>query len=218
MVWVLRMSIVVVGVLSTLIALVVKSVYGLYVMCSDLMYVILFPQFTCVLFVPGTNPYGGLAGFLLSLTLRLFSGDPLIGLKPLIQFPFFSDSAGQRFPFRTLAMLLGFSAILLGSLAAHVVFRKGWLSTKWDVFGYFARPPHSKYLIPGMECLKNSQTSSIKLAQSCDIAYPSSERDRTDANKKDYFESRKWNVDWKVVPLPESETSLIAVKVNNVLT
>nr|KAG5702454.1 hypothetical protein BaRGS_027541 [Batillaria attramentaria] len=67
MVWVLRIAILVAGVLATVMAISVSSVYGLYVMCSDLMYVILFPQFTCVIFLPSANAYGGLSGFLVSL-------------------------------------------------------------------------------------------------------------------------------------------------------
>ena len=97
LVWVLRISIVVVGALATFIGITVKSIYGLYVMCSDLMYVILFPQFTCVLFVKGTNPYGGLVGFFLSLVLRLFSGDTLLGIPAVIKFPWYDEEAGEYF-------------------------------------------------------------------------------------------------------------------------
>merc|ERR1711971_835343 len=47
--WVLRISIVVFGIMASLIAMFSTSIYGLYLLCSDLMYVILFPQLTIVL-------------------------------------------------------------------------------------------------------------------------------------------------------------------------
>ena len=60
--WVLRVSVLVVGVLATLIAVFSNTIYGLYVLCSDLMYVILFPQLTLVLWVDSCNAYGSLTG------------------------------------------------------------------------------------------------------------------------------------------------------------
>lgn len=143
LVWVLRVAILVVGVLSTGIAILARSVYGLYVMCSDLMYVILFPQFTCVLFLPGTNSYGGLAGFVISLLLRLFGGESLIGLPAVLKFPLYSEQHGQRFPFRTVAMLCNLLAIVLGSKLTHVAFNRGWLSPSLDILHSFSppRPP-----------------------------------------------------------------------------
>ncbi|XP_025106318.1 high affinity choline transporter 1-like [Pomacea canaliculata] len=145
LVWVLRVAILVVGVISTGIAIVARSVYGLYVMCSDLMYVILFPQFTCVLFLPGTNSYGGLAGFVISLLLRLFGGESLIGLPAVLKFPLYSEQHGQRFPFRTVAMLCNLLAIVLGSKLTHVAFNRGWLSPSLDILHSFPHPlhPHS---------------------------------------------------------------------------
>ncbi|XP_076458896.1 high-affinity choline transporter 1-like [Babylonia areolata] len=139
MVWVLRIGIVVVGVVATVIAISVKSIYGLYIMCSDLMYVVLFPQFTSVLFIPGTNPYGGLAGFFISLPLRLLSGEPLISMPPLIKYPFFDDIHGQGFPFRSVAMLSGFLAIVVVSAITNVLFRRHWLPPSLDVLGFFSR-------------------------------------------------------------------------------
>lgn len=135
----LRGGVVVVGVLSTAIAIVVQSIYGLYVMCSDLMYVVLFPQFTSVLFVPGTNPYGGLAGFFISLPLRILSGEQLVHLPPLIKYPWYDEEAGQGFPFRSLAMLSGFLAIVVVSRLTNAAHHRGWVSPRWDVLGYFSR-------------------------------------------------------------------------------
>lgn len=43
-IWVMRVGIIVVGILATIMALTIPSIYGLWSMCSDLVYVILFPQ------------------------------------------------------------------------------------------------------------------------------------------------------------------------------
>ena len=137
--WVLRIGVVVMGILSTAIAVSVQSIYGLYVMCSDLMYVVLFPQFTCVLFVSGTNPYGGLVGFFISLPLRVLSGEPLLSLPALIRFPLYDEDAGQGFPFRSFAMLSGFLAIVVVSRLTSAAYHRGWVSPRWDVLGYFSR-------------------------------------------------------------------------------
>ncbi|KAK7113537.1 hypothetical protein V1264_012808 [Littorina saxatilis] len=149
LVWVLRTGVVVVGVFSTLIAISVRSTYGLYVMCSDLMYVVLFPQFTSVLFIEGTNPYGGLSGFFISLLLRILGGEPLVRLPALIRYPFYDEEFGQGFPFRTMAMLSGFLAIVVLSRLTHVAYHRGWLSPRFDFLGFFSRTESPK--LHGME-------------------------------------------------------------------
>ncbi|KAH9513187.1 CDP-diacylglycerol-serine O-phosphatidyltransferase [Bulinus truncatus] len=131
--WVLRISVVVVGSLSTAIALSATTIYGLYVLCSDLMYVVLFPQLTLVLWMPSTNAYGCVAGFALSLTLRLMSGEPVLKVPALLKFPYY-DEVGQTqlFPFRTFCMLIGTMAIVVVSLATNYLFN-GRLSRKYDI-------------------------------------------------------------------------------------
>jgi high affinity choline transporter 7 len=64
-VWVLRGSILVAGVLATVVAVTADTIYGLFVLCSDLMYVILFPQLTLILYFKRTNAYGCLSGYFL---------------------------------------------------------------------------------------------------------------------------------------------------------
>ena len=49
--WVMRINIILVGILATVMALVIKSIYGLWYLCADLVYVILFPQLLCVVYV-----------------------------------------------------------------------------------------------------------------------------------------------------------------------
>jgi len=63
MVWVIRISIIVVGVIATTIGLTFKSIYGLSILCSDLIYVILFPQLICALYFRYANGYGACCSF-----------------------------------------------------------------------------------------------------------------------------------------------------------
>ncbi|XP_071107962.1 high-affinity choline transporter 1-like [Haliotis cracherodii] len=142
--WVLRGGIVVTGTLSCVIAILVKSVYGLFYMCTDLMYVILFPQLTCVLWIGFTNTYGALTGYALSLFLRVAAGDTLLGIPALIQFPFYTEAYGQLFPFKTLTMIVNFVAIVSVSAFTRLVFRRGWLSTRCDVFNVMKREEDAK--------------------------------------------------------------------------
>ncbi|XP_035829842.1 high-affinity choline transporter 1 [Aplysia californica] len=132
--WVLRITVLVVGVLGTLIAIFSNTIYGLYLLCSDLMYVVLFPQLTLVLWMENSNAYGSLTGFVVSLSLRLLSGEPVLGLPPLLKYPFFEEGAGiQLFPFRTFAMLMGTICIVVVSLVTNKLFVDEIIPRKYDV-------------------------------------------------------------------------------------
>ncbi|KAK6169316.1 hypothetical protein SNE40_020394 [Patella caerulea] len=139
--WVLRVAVIVSGAMGTALALSAKSVYGLYVLCGDLMYVILFPQFTCVLFLEVTNGYGSVVGFFLSCILRVLGGEPYLDLKPILKYPFYTEEFGQNFPFRTLTMICSFIAIISVSKLTEVLFKGQYLPLKLDVLGC-ADPDH----------------------------------------------------------------------------
>ena len=79
MVWVIRISIWVVGAIATTIALTVNTIYGLSYLCSDLIYVILFPQLICVLYFRYSNAYGAVISFFVGLILRILGGEPMLG-------------------------------------------------------------------------------------------------------------------------------------------
>jgi len=119
---VLRRGIVLVGAAATLMALRVESVYALWYLCADFVYVLLFPQLTCALFYSGYNRPAALTGFGVSLFLRLGGGDPTLGLPSFLPYPDASPGAAAGeggssdallFPFRTTATLAGFATILL---------------------------------------------------------------------------------------------------------
>lgn len=104
-VWVMRLSIVVVAFSATTMAITIPSIYGLWSMCSDLVYVILFPQLIMVVhFKEYCNTYGSLSAYIVAFYIRMAGGEPLLGLKPMIYFPGW-DGEKQLFPFRTTAML-----------------------------------------------------------------------------------------------------------------
>ncbi|KAL5021608.1 hypothetical protein ScPMuIL_000763 [Solemya velum] len=147
-IWVLRISILVCGIIGTVIAITVNSVYGLFTLCADLMYVILFPQLTCVLWVNFANTYGSLSGFLLGLSLRVLGGEKLLKLPPVIKFPFFDEQLGQLFPFKSFAMICSYIGIIGVSFVTDRMFRNGYVPQKYDIFGCIERSKTKKRNTP----------------------------------------------------------------------
>ncbi|XP_077199726.1 high affinity choline transporter 1 isoform X1 [Paroedura picta] len=135
-VWVMRITIFLFGASATAMALLAKSVYGLWYLSSDLVYIIIFPQLLCVLFIKGTNTYGAIAGYLFGLLLRITGGEPYLYLQPLIFYPgWYKDDDNiyiQRFPFKTLAMLTSFFTNIGVSYLAKYLFESGTLPPKVD--------------------------------------------------------------------------------------
>lgn len=48
----MRICVFLFGFVATVMAIAIDSIYGLWVLCSDLVYVLLFPQLLCVIYVP----------------------------------------------------------------------------------------------------------------------------------------------------------------------
>lgn len=65
-VWVMRACVFWFGALATVMGILIKSIYGLWSLCSDLVYVILFPQLVCVVYVPFVSPITKLANMQLA--------------------------------------------------------------------------------------------------------------------------------------------------------
>jgi len=135
---VIRISVVVVGLAGTALTFLDNSVLVFWLVGVDMSYTIMFPQLVCVLFFKISNGYGASVGYILGMVLRLLSGEPLIGLPPAIHFPGIRpDDEGnmiQYFPFRSTIMLLSLVSIVLVSWLASIIFNKGLLSERWDVF------------------------------------------------------------------------------------
>ncbi|XP_026074649.1 high-affinity choline transporter 1 [Carassius auratus] len=144
-VWVMRITIFVFGALATAMALLTGSVYGLWYLSSDLVYVIIFPQLLCVLFIKGTNTYGSVAGYVFGLLLRVGGGEPYLRLPPFIYYPGWTTRqkehrltrevehfVEQRFPYKTVSMLASLLSNAAFSYMAKYLFESGRLSPKYD--------------------------------------------------------------------------------------
>ncbi|EDX12421.1 high-affinity choline transporter 1 [Drosophila sechellia] len=135
-IWVMRVAIIVVGILATIMALTIPSIYGLWSMCSDLVYVILFPQLLMVVhFKKHCNTYGSLSAYIVALAIRLSGGEAILGLAPLIKYPGYDEETKeQMFPFRTMAMLLSLVTLISVSWWTKMMFESGKLPPSYDYF------------------------------------------------------------------------------------
>ncbi len=118
---VIQRCVLIVGIVATLLALRVQSVYALWFLSSDLVYCVLFPQLFTALFDPRANRYGSLAGFVVSVLLRLACGEQLLGLPSLISLPASALDGSPLVPFRTLTMLAALATIVIVSRATREV-------------------------------------------------------------------------------------------------
>ncbi|XP_020278897.1 high-affinity choline transporter 1-like [Pseudomyrmex gracilis] len=143
--WVLRCSVIGVSVLSTLVALTVNSVYYLSYLCSDLVYVVLFPQLLAVIHWPSmVDTYGCLAGYFIAITLRLAGGEKGLGIRPLLEYPFYeAKTRSQKFPFRTAIMIIALFTQLFTSFLTRNLLGKGYFPQCCDVLNIYS-PGKSK--------------------------------------------------------------------------
>ncbi|KAL1440707.1 hypothetical protein MTO96_009255 [Rhipicephalus appendiculatus] len=114
----LRIMICAMGSLSVYMALSVNSVFDLWTLCSDIVYVLLFPQLLCVFYFKETNAYGSVLAFIVGGVFRCLCGEPSMNVPVVVRLPLYDPDAGQRFPFRLLCMALGLCTLLIGSFAA----------------------------------------------------------------------------------------------------
>lgn len=112
---VLRFSVVCVGALASVLALHVGSVYTLWALCGDVVYVLLFPQLVLALFDRKANSTGAIAGVCVGLFLRAGGGESSLGIPALLPYPMNDPELGLLFPFRTCAMLASLLTIWLVS-------------------------------------------------------------------------------------------------------
>lgn len=105
-------------------------------MCSDLVYVILFPQLLMVVhFKEHCNTYGSLAAYIIAFLVRVSGGEPLMFLPALIHYPGYDEvNDVQKFPFRTFAMLMSLVTLVLVSWGTKYVFETGRLAPGYDLF------------------------------------------------------------------------------------
>lgn len=104
--WVMRVSVIVVAISASAIAIQGNSIYQLFYLCGDLVFVMLFPQLTLAVHFPDhVNTYGSISAYFLGFLLRILGGEKVLGIPAVIQYPYYIDGV-QYFPFRTLSMLV----------------------------------------------------------------------------------------------------------------
>ena len=107
---VVRRAVLVAGISATIIALQVKSIYMLWVLCSDLVYCVLFPQLVLALWDVRANRWGSYAGMAVAFGLRAAAGEPFLGLPRMLPLPL--DAAGlDTLPIKTMAMFAGLATM-----------------------------------------------------------------------------------------------------------
>jgi len=120
-------------------------------LCSDLVYVILFPQLLMVVhFRHYCNTYGSLAAYIIAFFFRLGGGEDLMNLPALIRFPYFDEETKtQRFPFRTLCMLLSLGTLAFVSKLMDWLFHSGRIHPEWDLFRCVVNIPEDRLKVIG---------------------------------------------------------------------
>ncbi len=145
------LSMLVVGVTSTLLALFVDTIYGIFILTADIVYVVIFPQFTCAIFVPHVNTYGSFLGFIIGVILRFGGGEPSLEISPFIKYPFYDENYGQKFPFKTLSMAASFLTIIVVSYIFKYLFEKNVIPMQYEITGNVLENKHGGKVGDGRE-------------------------------------------------------------------
>lgn len=143
MMWALRGTILLNTAIAMTIAITVKSVYGLYLICSDLVFVLLFPHLVLVMHFPRrVNKYGMVVGFSVALLLRALAGEQVLGYDAIIKFPYYEEGVDgkpgyQKFPFRITCFFIHLSLCLAVTALTNLLHSNGYLSGKLDFLHEF---------------------------------------------------------------------------------
>lgn len=132
----IRLTVMVTGVVGASLSFLGNTVLEIWLLTADMAYCVIFPQLICVIFFPLSNGYGAIGAYFLGVLVRLLSGEPLIGLSPVIHFPGGEIVDGvyvQQAPVRTIAMFATLICILLLSYLFTKLFHNSILPKTWDV-------------------------------------------------------------------------------------
>lgn len=123
-----KLSVLVCGVLSTVLAVSTDYVNMLWILSADVLYSMMVPQVICVFYLrKRVNGFGACFGAAVALVLRILVGEPMIGLPSVLPLPWdkiLEDGQEQHlFPFRTAIMLVTLLNILVTSRLASCLLR-----------------------------------------------------------------------------------------------
>lgn len=164
--WVMRIGIFGVGLMAMIMGILIKSIYELWFLCGDMVYVILFPQLVSVIYLEGSNTYGSLAGFLYGVTLRLLGGENAFKITALIHYPGYDPVTNiQYFPFKSLTMATTFVVIIGVSYPLKYLFENKILPKHWDLFQCIVNIPDERVVLKEPE-VPNGEVSAINAKRS----------------------------------------------------
>ncbi|XP_041054625.1 high-affinity choline transporter 1-like [Carcharodon carcharias] len=153
LVWIMRAAIILFGSLAAAMTWLSTSVYGLWYLSSDLIFVLLFPQLVSVLYIKGTNAYGCIISYFFGLFLRVGGGEPYLRIHPFIcyagchldiTFPT-GPIYIQTFPFKTISMFTSLMTNVLVSYLTKFLFDRGMFPQKLDILkGFVSQPKKEK--------------------------------------------------------------------------
>lgn len=136
-IWIMRAAVILFGTISTGLAFLSNSIYGLWFLSGELIYALVLPQLICVLFIPETNAYGSVAGFVTGIVMRLLAGEPVLHIPPVFKYPGYVFKNGmhvQRFPIKTFTMIFSLVTVVTVSYFMKLLFYYGFLPKHWDTY------------------------------------------------------------------------------------
>ncbi|XP_019745912.1 high-affinity choline transporter 1-like isoform X2 [Hippocampus comes] len=140
--WVTRICVLLVGLAGTGLAFNKSSMLALMLLTTDLLYCIVTPQLVCVVHLRSANCYGAISGYTVALLLRVLSGEPALGIPPVILYPGWREEDGvitQYFAFRTLIAFISLAVVVLVSCLVELGFNHNVIPQSWDVLDVFKK-------------------------------------------------------------------------------
>ncbi|XP_051916436.1 high affinity choline transporter 1-like isoform X2 [Hippocampus zosterae] len=140
--WVTRICVLMVGLAGTGLAFNKSSMLALLLLTTDLLYCIVTPQLVCVVHLRSANCYGAISGYTVALLLRVLSGEPALGIPPVLLYPGWREADGvitQYFPFRTLIAFISLAVVVLVSCLVQLGFNHNVIPHSWDVLDVFKK-------------------------------------------------------------------------------